>query len=161
MSNLVLEQFYIFIKIICGGIFLGFMYDLYRVFRYYLKPKRVATIIEDAMFFILASIIVLFFLFYSNSAELRWYIFLGFLIGGIIYKIFLSKFVVKFLVYIMNIIIKFLRKIISIIIYPLKKIIGIIKNLINKALNKSKKGYKRRVNRFKKKFKNRFRKKQE
>lgn len=121
MSNLVLEQFYIFLKLTLGGIFIGFIYDLYRLFRYFINPKKIATIIGDTIFFILVSIIVLFFLFYSNWAELRWYVFLGFLVGGILYKIFLS-----------NIIVKVFRKIIFIILFPLKKVINIKKDLLRK-----------------------------
>lgn len=142
MSNLVLEQFYIFLKLTLGGIFIGFIYDLYRLFRYFINPKKIATIIGDTIFFILVSIIVLFFLFYSNWAELRWYVFLGFLVGGILYKIFLS-----------NIIVKVFRKIIFIILFPLKKVINIKKRFIKKILKKNKNGYRRIIGKIKSKSK--------
>ncbi|MGO1477919.1 spore cortex biosynthesis protein YabQ [Senegalia sp. (in: firmicutes)] len=142
MSNLVLEQFYIFLKLTLGGIFIGFIYDLYRLFRYFINPKKIATIIGDTIFFILVSIIVLFFLFYSNWAELRWYVFLGFLVGGILYKIFLS-----------NIIVKVFRKIIFIILFPLKKVININKRFTKKILKKNKNGYRRIIGKIKSKSK--------
>ncbi|MGO1368165.1 spore cortex biosynthesis protein YabQ [Senegalia sp. (in: firmicutes)] len=142
MSNLVLEQFYIFLKLTLGGIFIGFIYDLYRLFRYFINPKKIATIIGDTIFFILVSIIVLFFLFYSNWAELRWYVFLGFLVGGILYKIFLS-----------NIIVKVFRKIIFIILFPLKKVINIKKRFIKKILKKNKNGYRKIIGKIKSKSK--------
>ncbi|NBI07495.1 spore cortex biosynthesis protein YabQ [Senegalia massiliensis] len=142
MSNLVLEQFYILIKLIIGGIILGLIYDLYRVFRYYLKPKKIATMIEDTIFFILISIIVLFLLFYTNSAELRWYVFLGFLVGSILYKIIFSKYIIKILIFIMNKIIKVFKKTLDTIISPIKILINIIKILLKKILKWIKKGYK-------------------
>ncbi|MGO1371242.1 MAG: spore cortex biosynthesis protein YabQ [Senegalia sp. (in: firmicutes)] len=142
MSNLVLEQFYIFLKLTLGGIFIGFIYDLYRLFRYFINPKKIATIIGDTIFFILVSIIVLFFLFYSNWAELRWYVFLGFLVGGILYKIFLS-----------DIIVKVFRKIIFIILFPLKKVININKRFTKKILKKNKNGYRRIIGKIKSKSK--------
>ncbi|MGO1819676.1 MAG: spore cortex biosynthesis protein YabQ [Senegalia sp. (in: firmicutes)] len=142
MSNLVLEQFYIFLKLTLGGIFIGFIYDLYRLFRYFINPKKIATIIGDTIFFILVSIIVLFFLFYSNWAELRWYVFLGFLVGGILYKIFLS-----------NIIVKVFRKIIFIILFPLKKVININKRFTKKILKKNKNGYRKIIGKIKSKSK--------
>lgn len=142
MSNLVLEQFYIFLKLTLGGIFIGFIYDLYRLFRYFINPKKIATIIGDTIFFILVSIIVLFFLFYSNWAELRWYVFLGFLVGGILYKIFLS-----------DIIVKVFRKIIFIILFPLKKVINIKKRFIKKILKKNKNGYRKIIGKIKSKSK--------
>lgn len=142
MSNLVLEQLYIFLKLTLGGIFIGFIYDLYRLFRYFINPKKIATIIGDTIFFILVSIIVLFFLFYSNWAELRWYVFLGFLVGGILYKIFLS-----------DIIVKVFRKIIFIILFPLKKVINIKKRFIKKILKKNKNGYRKIIGKIKSKSK--------
>ncbi|WP_130808083.1 spore cortex biosynthesis protein YabQ [Senegalia massiliensis] len=142
MSNLVLEQFCILIKLIIGGIILGFIYDLYRVFRYYLKPKRIATMIEDTIFFILISIIVLLLLFYTNSAELRWYVFLGFLVGSILYKIIFSKYIIKILIFIMNKIIKVFKTILGTVISPIKILINIIKKPLKKILKKIKNGYK-------------------
>ncbi len=53
-----IDEFYIFLVSINYGLILGVIYDLYRVFRYYSKPKKILTMIED---FILWLIITLVF----------------------------------------------------------------------------------------------------
>lgn len=143
MESLVENQFHIFLTTLYGGIVIGLIYDLYRIFRYYLKPKRVATFIEDAIFWIIISITTLIFLFYSNRAELRWYVFLGYVIGFSLYKILLSEIIIKILIYFIEKIIYVVKKVVYIITYPIRIIINLLRKPTNKAINKGKRGYKK------------------
>ncbi|MBS4534689.1 spore cortex biosynthesis protein YabQ [Clostridium sp. D2Q-14] len=143
MENLVSNQFHVFLTSIYGGILIAFIYDLYRIFRYYVKPKSVATIIQDIVFWIIILMTTLILLYYSNWAELRWYIFLGFIIGFFLYNRLLSKIVIKILVYIGEKIINLIKKIIYIVTYPIRIIINILKIPGRKILKQGKIGGKK------------------
>ncbi|HHY90579.1 MAG TPA: spore cortex biosynthesis protein YabQ [Clostridiales bacterium] len=95
MKVSVLHEIYVFLSTLYGGLLIGFIYDLYRIFRCIFKPKKIATIIEDLIFWIVISATAVAVLFYSNDGQLRFYPFLGFALGAILYNILLSKAVIK------------------------------------------------------------------
>lgn len=119
MDNSLKVQTYIFLTSIYGGLLIGFVYDLYKIFRYFLKPKKIATFIEDALFWLIVTIVVFFILIKSTWGELRGYIFVGLFIGVLLYLRFVS-------VVMYPILIKMFRFIISIIKIPFHKIKQIV-----------------------------------
>lgn len=120
MDSYVQSQAYIFFATLYGGIIMGFVYDVYRIFRYYLKPKKVATFIEDFIFWIIISTIFLTVILYTNWGEIRGYVFLGFFSGAFLYSKFLSKIIISTIVWIVNGIINILKYIFKIIFFPLR-----------------------------------------
>lgn len=125
MGNTVESQAYIFLLTVYGGVLIGFVYDLYRIFRYFSKPKKIATLVEDLIFWIIVSIIALATLIFSNWGELRGYVFLGFICGALIYTKLLSKPVITLIVYLVRIFIKVLKYVVSILTYPFRIIIDL------------------------------------
>jgi len=122
MDNSIQSQAYIFFATLYGGIIIGFLYDIYRIFRYYSKPKKVATFIEDLIFWLIVSVISLFILIFSNWGEIRGYVFLGFISGAFLYSRILSKPVITILVYVVNFIVKVLKCILGVLFFPFKVI---------------------------------------
>lgn len=122
MDSYVQSQAYIFFATLYGGIVMGFVYDIYRIFRYYLKPKKVATFIEDFVFWIIISVIFLTVILYTNWGEIRGYVFLGFFSGAFLYSRLLSKIIITTLVWIVNGIIKILKYIFGVLFYPFRLI---------------------------------------
>ena len=133
MDNTIHSQGYIFLATVYGGIIIGFLYDLYRIFRYFFKPKKIAAFFEDLIFWIIISLIAVFVLIFSNWGELRAYEFLGFLFGAVLYHKLLSKIVITILVKVVKIIIKILKYLLNTILYPFK----IIANILYKPYKKS------------------------
>src|SRR5690606_14910652 len=84
-------EFYIFLNSVYAGLVSGIIFDLYRVIRYFFKPKKVVTIIEDLLFWIGIGLIFFYILNKSNWGQLRGYVFIGFFLGGLIYLNILSK----------------------------------------------------------------------
>jgi len=84
-------EFYVFLNSFYAGLISGIIFDLYRVIRYFYKPKKVATVIEDLLFWIGVGLIFFYILNKSNWGQLRGYIFIGFFLGGIIYLNILSR----------------------------------------------------------------------
>ncbi|WDV45546.1 spore cortex biosynthesis protein YabQ [Clostridiaceae bacterium M8S5] len=146
MYVLTKDQVIIFLTTVYGGLIIGFIYDLYRVFRFFIRPKRVATIIEDLLFWILVSIISVGILFYSNWGQLRGYVFIGFLLGVIIYTLLLSRFVMKVLLKITRYLIKGITYITGYVTLPLKYM-SIIRKKIQNKVDYRLKRHKKRIKR--------------
>ncbi|WIV13048.1 spore cortex biosynthesis protein YabQ [Proteiniborus sp. MB09-C3] len=127
------NQVYIFFATLYGGIVMGFIYDLYRIFRYYLRPKKVATFIEDFIFWIIISVIFLTVILYTNWGEIRGYIFLGFFSGAFLYSRFLSKIIITTIVWLVNGIVKILKYILKVVFLPFRLIGSRLQGPYNKA----------------------------
>ncbi len=121
----ILDELYVFLSALYGGIIIGFIYDLYRIFRCVFRPKKIATIIEDLVFWMMISITAVAVLFYSNDGQLRFYPFLGFAAGAIIYNSLLSKPVIRNMIGLLSI----LKKIFKRLLKPFLKLYNILKYL--------------------------------
>ena len=143
MGSTIGSEAYIFFVTLYGGIIMGFIYDVYRIFRYFFKPKKVATFIEDLIFWIIVSVVALIILFFSNWGELRGFEFLGFIGGAFLYHKLLSKLVITVIVYIIRYIIKAIRYIFGIILYPFKLLGNVLYKPYQLIASNAKGGYKR------------------
>ncbi len=132
MDNTIKIEIYIFLTSIYGGLIAGLAYDIYRINRNYFKPKKIATIIEDFLFWIGIGFVFFYMLNKNNWAQLRLYVFLGFFLGGIIYLKILSKFLLPFLLKIFNGIIFIYRGIKKLITLPFKALERFLKPKIIK-----------------------------
>lgn len=137
MDNTIRLQLYMFLTSIYAGLIAGLVYDIYRANRYYLKPKKIFTVIGDFIFWVGIALIFSYILNKSNWMELRGYIFIGFFLGGFIYLKSLSKILLPFLIKLFKKIDLVFRGIIGIISIPFKYIKRLLKG-INKKMNKIK-----------------------
>ena len=119
----------------------GTINQIYRIFRYFFKPKKVATFFEDLIFWIIIALIALFVLIFNNWGELRGYEFLGFLSGAILYNKLLSKVVITILVKIIKIVIKALKYLLDIILYPFKMLTSMLYTPYKRSCREVKYGY--------------------
>ena len=133
MDTTIKVQFYIFLTSLYGGLIAGLAYDIYRITRHFSKPKKIATTIEDLIFWIGISLIFFYILNKSNWAELRGYIFLGFFAGGYIYLKVLSKIFFPFLIKIFNGLDLLFKGVIKAIVLPFKYINRILAPKIKKT----------------------------
>lgn len=132
MDNSVKMQAYVFFTVFYGGLIVGFIYDVYRGFRYYLNPRKLITFIEDLVFWILATFITFYILIKSNWGELRGYIFIGLFLGIYLYLKLLSKLIYPIILKILRLLCLIVDKIIKIIIFLLNMIKKILSPLFNK-----------------------------
>lgn len=126
------SQLYIFLATLIGGLVIGLAYDFYRLFRYYFKPKRVKTFIQDLLFWILLSLVIVLFINKVNEGEFRGFLFLGFTLGIILYSRLLSKYVIKFISQVIDLIIEKVVGVINLILKPFKKFKVSIKDQIHR-----------------------------
>ncbi|SKC91153.1 spore cortex biosynthesis protein YabQ [Maledivibacter halophilus] len=157
MHTFVYYQLYAFLATFYGGIVIGFLYDIYRIYRSMLNFKKVITAIQDLLFWIAISIVAIFVLIYSNDGNVRGYSIMGFILGALVYNLLLSSIVVKTIKIFLNVIKRIfndiymgLRKIFNffykIVIYLWKKFykiivwpILLIKKIVKKPISKIRK----------------------
>ncbi|HZK58107.1 MAG TPA: spore cortex biosynthesis protein YabQ [Clostridia bacterium] len=112
------QETYILFITICGGILIGFMYDLYRIFRGLFNPKKIATMIQDLIFWVFIFIVAFYVLVFSNEGAVRYYNFLGFIIGASFYRFSLSASVIKGMLFLLKSIKNFILDVCRLIKYP-------------------------------------------
>lgn len=118
-SNLV-GDFYIFLTAINSGLIVGVIYDLYRVFRYYSKPKKILSTIEDLLFWLLIAFIFFYILVKTTEGVFRGFVIIGFFLGSMIYLNIISKYNFPVLIKIFKLILQLISEIIRILIFPFK-----------------------------------------
>lgn len=133
-----------------GGI-IGLLFDFFRILRKTIKTSDFITYLQDIIFWILSSIIIMYNIFTFNNGEIRLYLFLAILLGSLIYLLLVSKIIIKINLTCIKFFENILRKIILILKIPFsilfkpiefiiintKHILAIFINKIEKILKKS------------------------
>lgn len=132
------NQLTTFLIYIISGMAICIFYDMFRVLRKSIKTSNLVTYIEDAIFGIVVCIFLIWLIFKVSFGELRSYIFIGLILGGIIYLLTFSKHFITINVRILTVFKKVILKIFTPIIKVIKKPIIFIyvntKKMYNKAL---------------------------
>lgn len=129
------NQAYLFMIFVINGVLIGFLFDVFRILRKSFKTKDIITYIEDISFWILTGLLTLYFIFYYNNGEIRFYIFLGIILGILIYILTISKYIIKFSVTVINFIKNIINKVIQVIFYPLKLVINFLRKLLFRPIS--------------------------
>lgn len=116
----VYHEAYILLATIYGGLLIGFIYDLYKVFRQLFNPKKIATHIQDIFFWTIISVVAFYVLIISNQGDLRFYNFLGFMIGVFVYHYLLSRKIIQTLLFILRKTKELLWDIWQLFLYPFR-----------------------------------------
>lgn len=113
-------QIYYFLFTTVAGAIIGIMFDIYRIIRGFNNPNKLITAFSDLLFWILSSIVLIIFFFITNNGELRYYTFVGIIIGLFLYFELISKFILETLRVIVYYAMKFFRTIMILIFYPIR-----------------------------------------
>ena len=132
---MVTNQVLLFFIFIINGIIIGLVFDFFRILRKSFKTKDIVTYIEDILFWIITGFILLYSIFTFNNGEIRIYMFLGAILGCLIYMLLFSKFIVKVNTQIIIFLKNLIKKITSIIFYPIKLLINLLKKAFNKPVS--------------------------
>ena len=87
------NQGYLFLACVYGGILIGILYDANRLIRYFLKTGVLLTGLVDLIFWLGAGAIAAYCLFAISLGFIAFYQFLGFVLGCIIYLAGLSDYI--------------------------------------------------------------------
>jgi spore cortex biosynthesis protein YabQ len=91
MTGIVTAQAYVFLWAVMGGALIALLFDVFRIIRKAFKTGNVLTYIEDIVFWIAVAFIMFTVAYISNDGQLRSYVFLGVLLGVVLYAMLLSK----------------------------------------------------------------------
>ena len=80
-------------SVLCG-ILGGVVFDVFRALRIKIKSGTAVVALEDILFWLVLSGIVFACIYRFNNGQLRWYIFLGILLGTIMYELTISSYIV-------------------------------------------------------------------
>lgn len=135
------EQFLLLVKAIILGAGIGVFYDFFRILRIAVKTHSVIIFLEDLIFFICAAIATFFFIFQTNTGQIRWFIFFGLIVGFVLYYLTIGKLVIKVSEFIINFIKSVFKILFKIFIKPFiiifrwfyKKISPVCINIKNKS----------------------------
>ena len=123
------------------GIFIGIIFDFFRSLRKKVKTSDSLTYIQDTIFFIISGVLILYSMYKFNSGEVRLYIFIGILLGILLYFCILSKYVMRIFVIVIEILEMILNKIFSPIIIIINFLLKISKRIFNKIRYNNTKKY--------------------
>ncbi|MCD5415127.1 MAG: spore cortex biosynthesis protein YabQ [Clostridiales bacterium] len=112
------QETLIFLTTIYGGILIGFIYELYKLFRKIFRPKTISTNIQDVFFWSIILMVVFYTLIVTNQADLRYYNFMGFMIGVIVYHCLLASCLRRTLLGIVNTLANYTMDVMKICMYP-------------------------------------------
>ncbi len=90
-------QLYQFSIMLLAGMALGVVFDTYRTFRLKARPGAVVTVVMDALFWVIATLLLLGAVFYASWGEVRVYVFIGVATGAWLYFRLASPVVLRFL----------------------------------------------------------------
>lgn len=130
MNNLAISQAHVFLIFIINGIIIAFIFDIFRIFRKSFKTPDWVTYIEDIIFWFITCVLLAYSIYTYNNGEIRLFIFIGLIIGAILYILTISKYIIKFSVKIIRFLKIIFYKIIYYITYPIKIILKIVRKLL-------------------------------
>jgi len=116
----VTNQAYVFLCSVAGGIVIAFIYDIFRIKRKAVRTRSLMIQFEDLLFWIIVAVVMFAVVYYSNEGEIRGYIFIGTIIGVILYALLFSRIIVKTSLFILKIIYRILKFIWLVVSFPFK-----------------------------------------
>lgn len=84
------------------GIYIPFVYDIFRIFRNVCPHHSFFIAVEDLGFWIYCGGKVFLLMYHESNGSLRWFAVMGALVGMLLYKRCVSKFFVKYVSIFMN-----------------------------------------------------------
>lgn len=120
MNFSVSHELYVLFQSALAGILIAFVFDIFRIIRKKVTTGVILSAAQDILFWILATVIMFFFIYFANKGALRFYQFLGAFLGSLLYFLLLSKWIFVFLCHFIDIFCKIFEFFLKILLTPLK-----------------------------------------
>lgn len=132
---MVTNQAVLFLIFVINGIAIGLLFDVFRILRRTFHTNDAMTYLEDILFWLLTGCILLYSIFTFNQGEIRLFLFIGILLGCILYLLTFSRWIMKISVAILTFLKNTIGKILSILFYPIKLVFQWIKKIVKKPIS--------------------------
>lgn len=97
MSLNISVELYLICKAVLLGVFLRFIYDLFRISRRVIRRNAIVVGIEDTIYWIAVGICVFILMYDFNGGSMRIHAFLFVALGMLLYGVSLSSIIVKYI----------------------------------------------------------------
>ncbi|HHX51028.1 MAG TPA: spore cortex biosynthesis protein YabQ [Clostridia bacterium] len=114
------QQLQFFFQTILIGIVVGILVDFYRTVRRLSNPRQWITITGDFIFWVFLTVLVFYFLLLVNWGQVRAYVFIGMIIGLLVYAHFFSPFVLLFWFRFMGFCLASVKFLLSVVLFPFR-----------------------------------------
>ncbi|MDO4282481.1 MAG: spore cortex biosynthesis protein YabQ [Clostridia bacterium] len=135
----VTKQITLFVEFTCIGIILAIIFDFFRAYRKFKIPTNKSTIIQDIIYFVIATMIVVTGITHILDSNFRLYIVVSILIGVMIHVNKFSKYTIKFFILFFEtseFIFEFLNITLAFYKQILTKILKLFKKILKKCCKK-------------------------
>ena len=105
------NQTYVFLCSLFVGVILAVIFDFFRILRRKGNTKNYIVYIQDIIYWIIVTFVIIMSAFITNDGELRGYMFIGYILGAIIYIVTISRYILKSVNKLLDFIEKTLNKI--------------------------------------------------
>ena len=148
VSESIFQELDFFAVSLVLGVFLVLVYDCLRIFRRIVRHGNFWISAEDLCYWIMAAFVIFAMLYQKNDGLIRGFSIGGVVLGMLFYNQLISRYVVKYIVYILRKIISIVRKTCAFVSAPFRKAGTLMVNRqrkITKYLNKRLKKIKKEV----------------
>lgn len=126
MEVMVSNELYIFLSTAAAGCCIGLLYDLFRVLRGRMQAEGLFADIQDIIFWLVSAGITFYVIFITNDGRIRWFEFLGLILGLVLYFFSISRLLRRLIDWFIRFLIKFFLLCLKIILTPLLFLYNII-----------------------------------
>jgi len=120
-------QSFVFSYSVYGGILIGIIYDIYRVFRGRKRNEGFITSFWDILFILSVFLVIVWTIFSSNYGDIRAYVLIGFVVGFFLYERLLGRIAAAVFLYAARRLAFFLKATNNIAILPFKLLYSFIR----------------------------------
>ena len=122
------NQAYLFLIFTFTGMAIGILFDIFRALRKNFNTSDILISIQDILFWIITGFMILYNIWYFNDGEIRIFMFLGIILGVLIYILISS------MIYCLPVVLIYILTLSSIIFQLLYKILTIAKSILIKPI---------------------------
>lgn len=95
MNGIIISQVSVFCYACLLGVGLGFLYDIFRIFRMMINHHYIGIFIQDVIYFAVSGVVTFLFVLTINKGETRFYILAGEGIGWIGYHLTVGEIIYR------------------------------------------------------------------
>jgi spore cortex biosynthesis protein YabQ len=125
MTDSINTQAYVFLCSVAAGMVIALVYDILRIIRRTVKTGSLLTGVQDLIYWLIAALIMFLSAYYSNSGQLRAYLFVGMFIGVVLYALLLSKSIMRCSQFVIKIIVSFFKTLVFVVSYPVRMLMKV------------------------------------
>lgn len=89
------SQTYVFLSSVIVGAILAIIFDIFRIFRRKGNTPNFVVYIQDVFYWIIVTLIIIMSAFITNDGDLRGYMFIGYILGAVIYIVTVSSYILN------------------------------------------------------------------